>query len=71
MVKSIFVLKILYAVLAMDVTSFSLPKKIRVVHSLLKLNCMFVQGDQKVFVHLMITVQKPRKNILNSFYHLP
>jgi hypothetical protein len=29
-----------------------------------------VQGDQQVFVHLMITVQKTRKNILNSFtYH--
>jgi hypothetical protein len=31
----------------------------------------FIQGDQKVFVHLMITVQKTRKNILNSFNHLP
>jgi hypothetical protein len=30
-----------------------------------------VQGDQKVSVHLMITVQKKRKNILNSFNHLP
>jgi hypothetical protein len=27
---------------------------------------MCVQGDQKVSVHLMITVQKTRKNILNS-----
>jgi hypothetical protein len=26
-----------------------------------------VQGDQDVSVHLMITVQKTRKNILNSF----
>jgi hypothetical protein len=30
-----------------------------------------IQGDQKVSVHLMITVQKTRKNILNSFSHLP
>jgi hypothetical protein len=31
-----------------------------------------IQGDQKVSVHLMITLQKkPRKNILNSFNHLP
>jgi hypothetical protein len=30
-----------------------------------------IQGDQKVSVHLMITVQKTRKNILNSFNHLP
>jgi hypothetical protein len=30
-----------------------------------------VQGDQKVSVHLMITVQKTRQNILNSFNHLP
>jgi hypothetical protein len=30
-----------------------------------------VQGDQKVSVLLMITVQKTRKNILNSFNHLP
>jgi 6-pyruvoyl-tetrahydropterin synthase len=29
-----------------------------------------IQGDQKVFVHLMITVQKTRKNILNSFNDL-
>jgi hypothetical protein len=29
------------------------------------------QGEQKVSVHLMITVQKTRKNILNSFNHLP
>jgi hypothetical protein len=32
---------------------------------------LYVQGDQKVSVHLMITVQKTRKNILNSFNHLP
>jgi hypothetical protein len=31
----------------------------------------FTQGDQKVSVHPMITVQKTRKNILNSFNHLP
>jgi hypothetical protein len=31
----------------------------------------FIQGDQKISVHLMITVQKTRKNILNSFSHLP
>jgi hypothetical protein len=31
-----------------------------------------IQGDQKVSVHLMITVQKKtRKDILNSFSHLP
>jgi hypothetical protein len=30
-----------------------------------------IQGDQKVSVHLMITVQKTSKNILNSFNHLP
>jgi hypothetical protein len=30
-----------------------------------------LKGDQKVFVHLMITVQKTRKNILNIFNHLP
>jgi hypothetical protein len=30
-----------------------------------------VQGDQKVSVHLMITVENTRKNILNSFNHLP
>jgi hypothetical protein len=30
-----------------------------------------IQGDQKVFGHLMITVQKTRKIILNSFNHLP
>jgi hypothetical protein len=30
-----------------------------------------IQGDQKVSVHLMITVQKTRKNILNCLntYH--
>jgi hypothetical protein len=32
---------------------------------------LVIQGDQKVSVHLMITVQKIRKNILNSFNHLP
>jgi hypothetical protein len=31
----------------------------------------YVQDDQKVSVHLMITVQKTCKNILNSFNHLP
>jgi hypothetical protein len=31
---------------------------------------LFVQGDQKVSVHLMITAQKTRKNILNSFNHI-
>jgi hypothetical protein len=30
-----------------------------------------LQSDQKASVHLMITVQKTRKNILNSFNHLP
>jgi hypothetical protein len=30
-----------------------------------------IQGDQKVCVHLMITVQKTSKIILNSFNHLP
>jgi hypothetical protein len=30
-----------------------------------------IQGDQNVSVHLMITVQKTGKNILNSFKHLP
>jgi hypothetical protein len=30
-----------------------------------------LQGDQKVSLHLMITVQKTSKNILNSFNHLP
>jgi hypothetical protein len=30
-----------------------------------------IQGDQKVSAHLMITVQKTRKNILNTFNHLP
>jgi 3-hydroxymyristoyl/3-hydroxydecanoyl-(acyl carrier protein) dehydratase len=30
-----------------------------------------IQGDQKVSVHLMITVQKTSKNVLNSFNHLP
>jgi hypothetical protein len=29
------------------------------------------QGDQKLSVHLMITVQKTNKNILNMFNHLP
>jgi hypothetical protein len=33
--------------------------------------CLHIQGDQKVSVHLMITVQKTLKNILNSFNHLP
>jgi hypothetical protein len=32
---------------------------------------MHIQGDQKVYVHRMIKVQKTRKNILNSLitYH--
>jgi sulfopyruvate decarboxylase TPP-binding subunit len=30
-----------------------------------------IQGDQKVSVHLMITIQQAYKNILNSFNHLP
>jgi hypothetical protein len=30
-----------------------------------------VQRDPKVSVHLTITVQEIRKNILNSFNHLP
>jgi hypothetical protein len=30
-----------------------------------------IQGDQKVFVHLMIAVQKQAKKVLNSFNHLP
>jgi hypothetical protein len=30
-----------------------------------------LHGDQKVSVHLMMTVQKTRKIILNSFNHLP
>jgi hypothetical protein len=34
-------------------------------------NTALIQGDQKVSVHLMITVQKTRKNTLNSFNHLP
>jgi hypothetical protein len=34
-------------------------------------SCGLIQGDQKVSVHLMITVQKTRKNILNNFNHLP
>jgi hypothetical protein len=33
--------------------------------------CEILQGEQKVSVHLMITIQKTRKNILNSFNHLP
>jgi arylsulfatase A-like enzyme len=36
-----------------------------------KYECINVQGDQKVSVHLMITVQNTRKNILNSFSQLP
>jgi hypothetical protein len=35
------------------------------------LPCDDIQGDQKVSVRLIITVQKTRKNILNSFNHLP
>jgi hypothetical protein len=36
-----------------------------------RLTCTFIQDGQKVSVHLMITEQKTRKNILNSFSHLP
>jgi hypothetical protein len=32
---------------------------------------VYIQGDQNVSVHLMITVEKTRKNILNVFNHLP
>jgi hypothetical protein len=44
-----------------------------VVVSVFKTRCKpcVVQGDQKVSVHLMITVQKTRKNILNASNHLP
>jgi hypothetical protein len=35
------------------------------------MNEVQIQGDQKISVHQMITVQKTRKNILNSFNHLP
>jgi hypothetical protein len=38
-------------------------------HTVLSVMLKNVQGDQKVSVHLMITVQKTRKNILNSFSH--
>jgi hypothetical protein len=31
----------------------------------------YTQGDHNVSVHLMITVQKARKAILNSINHLP
>jgi hypothetical protein len=30
-----------------------------------------IQGDQKVSMHVMITVQKHAKIFLNSFKHLP
>jgi hypothetical protein len=30
-----------------------------------------IQGDKNISVHLMITVQKTCKNILNNFYHFP
>jgi hypothetical protein len=30
-----------------------------------------IQGNQKVFVRLMVRVHKIRKNMLNSFNHLP
>jgi hypothetical protein len=30
-----------------------------------------IHSDQKIWLHLMITAQKTRKNILNSFKHLP
>jgi hypothetical protein len=32
--------------------------------------CIYVQGDQNVPFNQMITVQKPGKNILNSFNNL-
>jgi hypothetical protein len=34
-------------------------------------NLVSTQDDRKVSVHVMITVQKTRKNILTSFNHLP
>jgi hypothetical protein len=33
--------------------------------------CIDIQVDQKVSVHLTITVQNTHKNILNTFNHLP
>jgi hypothetical protein len=36
-----------------------------------KFQLQYIQGDQKVSVHLMITVQKTRKNILKSVNKLP
>jgi hypothetical protein len=30
---------------------------------------IYVQGDQKVFVHVLFAVQKTSKNIINSFNH--
>jgi hypothetical protein len=32
---------------------------------------LYLQGDQNISVHLMITAQKTRKYIVNSFNHLP
>jgi hypothetical protein len=32
---------------------------------------LYIQVDQRISVHFMITVEKERKNILNSFNHLP
>jgi hypothetical protein len=32
---------------------------------------IIIHGDQKVSVHLVTTVQKTCKNVLNSFNHLP
>jgi hypothetical protein len=40
-------------------------------HNVLTYCAPNVQSDQKVSVHQMTTVQKTRKNILNSFIHLP
>jgi hypothetical protein len=49
---------------------------VKLLHIFLYVGCNVsslydIQGDQKVSVHLMITVQTTRKNILNSFNHLP
>jgi hypothetical protein len=44
-------------------------RKTKVADYLRKL--IYVQDNQNVSVHLMITLQKTRKNILNSFNHIP
>jgi hypothetical protein len=49
------------------VTTFSVTKSFIVV-TLGQI--LFVQGDQKVSAHLMITVQKIRKNIFKQFQSL-